>query len=1008
MATTGRNNDNWLSQHSLETWHGVTIDSNGYVTFLVMPYNNLSGSIPAMLGALDELISLRLGHTGLSGPIPATLGALDKLISLSLNNNDLSGSIPTELGNLENLQQLWLSNNELSGSIPSELGNLDSLRRLNLHNNNLSGSIPAELGDMGRLMALLLSGNGFSGCVPDALRNVSSNDLSDLSLPFCTEGSATPTPTATATPDPDATATPTPTATNTPDPNATATPTPTATATPDPQIATTERAALVAFYNATGGDNWTNNSNWLSAEPLGTWHGVRTDSNGNVTSLRLSDNNLSGSIPAALGNMDSVTLLYLHDNNLSGTIPGELGNLSTLESLWLRDNELSGSIPAGLGNLSNLTSLYLSSNGLSGSIPSELGNLVNVTRLELGYNELSGSIPAELGNLDKLETLGLASNELSGSIPAELGNLDSVTRLYLHDNKLSGSIPAELGNLSTLESLWLRDNELSGSIPAELGNLDKLETLTLNGNSLSGCVPDALSDTVVDSDIYVAGLQFCSDTPPPAPDPVVDSADRDALVSLYNSTDGANWTNKTNWLSGEPIGSWHGVTTDEDGRVQELSLRRNGLNGTIPDLSGLTQLSRLYLDDNQLTGSLAGLSGLSQLATIYLQRNQLSGSFPDLSTLTQLRIVYLYDNQFSGPVLNLNTLVSLRFLEIQNNSLSGPIEGLQDLYGLEGLELAGNQLCLPSDFERSAVTNAYLLTALDSLGLTTCTADESSSVPGTPQSLTTTTGEGQVILAWEAVTNAASYDLHAWDTVGRQWGSIGGVITSTSYTHTVETDGRSYYYKVRARDTNSHHGAWSEEVYANFSGSQFPPPPPSMGLGSDYYKYADASGVSVVASWYVPDSFLIRAQGIITGMFSSRSDLLADLADQHTKVWIKPATRGFAIRKANGWWAYVPQHDTYCHTSVHEVAHLVHYLFEGQDLDSRIQTMYQDAMDAGLWTDAYASTNDKEYWAEGVNFQLTKDYESRYSSTLAEYDSDLAALVDEVFGTTTLPASCDE
>ena len=166
--------------------------------------------------------------------------------------------------------------------------------------------------------------------------------------------------------------------------------------------------------------------------------------------------------------------------------------------------------------------------------------------------------------------------------------------------------------------------------------------------------------------------------------------------------------------------------------------------------------------------------------------------------------------------------------------------------------------------------------------------------------------------------------------------------------------------------------------------------------------------MSVVASWYVPDSFLIRAQGIITGMFSSRSDLLADLADQHAKVWIKPATRGFAVRSSDGLRAYVPQHDTYCHTTVHEIAHLVHYLWEDEPFDARLLAMYEEAMDAGLWTGAYASTTHWEYWAEGVNFQLTKDYESRYSSTLAEYDADLAALVDEVFGTTTLPASCDE
>ena len=76
------------------------------------------------------------------------------------------------------------------------------------------------------------------------------------------------------------------------------------------------------------------------------------------------------------------------------------------------------------------------------------------------------------------------------------------------------------------------------------------------------------------------------------------SIDRDALVALYNATDGANWTDNTNWLSDEPLGDWHGVTTDDQGRVTELDFRGNQLSGTIPpelgNLSSLTELSLVY------------------------------------------------------------------------------------------------------------------------------------------------------------------------------------------------------------------------------------------------------------------------------------------------------------------------------------------------------------------------------------------------------------------------------
>ena len=67
--------------------------------------------------------------------------------------------------------------------------------------------------------------------------------------------------------------------------------------------ASTDKAALVALYNATDGPNWENNRNWLSDRPIGEWSGVSTDADGRVTVLSLDGNQLSGSIPSELGNL---------------------------------------------------------------------------------------------------------------------------------------------------------------------------------------------------------------------------------------------------------------------------------------------------------------------------------------------------------------------------------------------------------------------------------------------------------------------------------------------------------------------------------------------------------------------------------------------------------------------------------------------------------------------------------------------------------------------------------
>ena len=131
----------------------------------------------------------------------------------------------------------------------------------------------------------------------------------------------------------------------------------------------TDREALVALYNATGGLNWRNNTNWLSGRPLGEWHGVTTDSNGRVVAMDLYSNQLSGEIPAELGSLTNLTELRLHGNHrLTGEIPPELGNLTNLKVLWLFANQLSGEIPPELGNLTDLLVLWLHANQLSGEI----------------------------------------------------------------------------------------------------------------------------------------------------------------------------------------------------------------------------------------------------------------------------------------------------------------------------------------------------------------------------------------------------------------------------------------------------------------------------------------------------------------------------------------------------------------------------------------------------------------------------------------------------------------
>ena len=197
-----------------------------------------------------------------------------------------------------------------------------------------------------------------------------------------------------------------------------------------------DRLALVALYNATDGANWADNTNWLSTEALSEWYGVTTDGNGRVTELSLDNNQLSGAIPAALGDLANLRTLILDDNQLSGAIPAALGDLANLRKLDLCGNQLSGEIPAALGDLANLTYLVLWGNDLSGEIPADLGNLANLRILSLHNNQLSGEIPADLGRLTNLQELDLSQNDLSGEIPPELENLTLLRVFDIRDTGL--------------------------------------------------------------------------------------------------------------------------------------------------------------------------------------------------------------------------------------------------------------------------------------------------------------------------------------------------------------------------------------------------------------------------------------------------------------------------------------------------------------------------------------------------------------------------------------------
>lgn len=169
---------------------------------------------------------------------------------------------------------------------------------------------------------------------------------------------------------------------------------------------------------------------------------------------------------------------------------------------------------------------------------------------------------------------------------------------------------------------------------------------------------------------------FSSNTPLSSEETSIET-DREALVALYNATDGDYWVNNASWLSERSLDEWFGVTVGEDGRVNGLRMSYNDLRGELPpELGNLTSLELLSLPNNFLNGPLPPeLGNLPNLFALALGSNALSGSLPpELGSLTKLRDLSVPANQFEGEIPSeYGDMSSLRHLNLSHNKLTGEV-----------------------------------------------------------------------------------------------------------------------------------------------------------------------------------------------------------------------------------------------------------------------------------------------------------------------------------------------
>ena len=250
---------------------------------------------------------------------------------LSLEENGLKGTLPPEVGNLSHMRQVHLWGNALTGPVPRALWSLP-LELVALTGNKVTGTLPPEVGDLVDLRWVDLGWTEMTGALPQSMTNLSLEYLRITGSYLCAPADDAFQAWLETIGEFDG-----------------------QTCMPETGSVETDRAALVALYNATDGANWRNNAYWLSGRPLGEWYGVTTDGTGRVVELDLGFGELTRELPPEIGNLSRLRVLVLSDNfDLTGPLPPEMGNLRRLEILALTSTAFYGLLPASVCNLSNL------------------------------------------------------------------------------------------------------------------------------------------------------------------------------------------------------------------------------------------------------------------------------------------------------------------------------------------------------------------------------------------------------------------------------------------------------------------------------------------------------------------------------------------------------------------------------------------------------------------------------------------------------------------------------